>query len=84
MTLNTQDIISPNNNNPRKLPKHPQHKEKQHPPIIRKCRNKKTQSKSQYILQPKLEHTQTKINSQHSQQQIERHVFEFMKLIITV
>ncbi len=57
---------------------------KQHPPIIKKCRNQKTQSKGHYILQPELNYAWMQINSQHSQQQIERHVSEFMKLIITI
>jgi hypothetical protein len=47
-------------------------------------RPRKKRSKNYHNFQLKLEHTKTKINSQHSQQQIERHVFEFMKLIITI
>ncbi len=70
--------------NPEKLPKHPKYKENSTPPIIKKCRNQKTQSKSPYIRQPELKYPGTQINSQHSQQQIEQHVSEFMSLIITI
>ncbi len=46
--------------------------------MIKNCRNQKTQSKSHYIRQPELKYPGTQINSQHSQQQIEQHVSEFM------
>ncbi len=70
--------------NPRKNHQDIRNTKKKHPPYNKKCRNQKTQSKGHYILQPELKYAWTQINSQHSQQQIEQHVSEFMKLIITI
>ncbi len=71
-------------NNPRKNQQNIRNTKETAPPYNKKCRNQKTQSKGHFILQPELEYAWTQINSQHSQQQIERHVSEFMKLNITI